>query len=145
MADDLIKPVKIQGLKEFRKSLRETKAELPRALRLAFNASVEIVVDDAKPLVSSDTGAASGSIRAQSNQTSAKIVAGGRKAPYYPWLDFGGKVGKYRQVERAWKREGRYIYPVYRNKRDSGKFEEVLSEQLLAVANDAGLEMEVSN
>ena len=136
-------PIKIDGLKQFRKELKEVEASLPRALRLAFNNAAQLIVDDAKPLVPHNSGAAQGSIRVLSTQTKARVAAGGSKVPYYPWLDFGGRVGKYDQVKRPFYKEGRYIYKAYGIRKADGSFQEVMVESLQQIANDAGLDMEI--
>ena len=69
------------------------------------------------------------------------MSGGGNKAPYYPWLDFGGSVGRRRSVRRPFLDKGRYIYAAYFRARDSGRFEDALSAGLVKVAKDAGLEV----
>jgi hypothetical protein len=58
------------------------------------------------------TGKAAASVRPRATQTGASIVAGGPSAPYYPWLDFGGGVGRGKSIKRTIIKEGRYIYPT---------------------------------
>lgn len=134
--------VGIEGFKEFRKALKQVGGDLPKATRVAFNKASQVVVDEAKPDVVSDSGAAANSVRAQSTQTASRVSGGSGKAPYYGWLDFGGRVGKYKQISRPYKQDGRYIYAAYFRKRDSGEFQEVLSESLQDVAVQAGLAIE---
>lgn len=133
--------VKVSGLREFTRAVANVDKGLKKEIRLVLNEAVGSIVEGSKPLAPRDSGAASGSIRAMSTQTKARIRAGGAKAPYYPWLDFGGKVGKYRQVERPYNEEGRYIYPTYRNKRDSGEFQERMLEGLDRLGRQAGLDI----
>ena len=59
--------------------------------------------------------------------------------PYYPWLDFGGKVGPKRSVERPFRREGRYIYPGFGEQRD--EIHRALVNSLINVADSAGIEV----
>lgn len=132
-------PVSIQGLREFRAQLRDLDAALPKGLRLAFNKAAEIVVDDARPKVPSRTGRAKASVKTRSTQREARVRGGSRRVPYYPWLDFGGRVGPSKSVRRPWMQEGRYIYRSYFDNRE--KFVEALTDALLEVARDAGLEV----
>lgn len=134
-------PIKVQGLKELRNSLKALDSDLPKALRLAFNDSADIVVSDAKPRVARQTGRAKGTVRARSTQKSARVAGGGRRAPYYPWLDFGGRVGRNRSVNRPFLKDGRYIYNAYFKARDSGEFQDSLSKGLIKVAKGAGIEV----
>lgn len=140
MAGDLVQ-IEIQGLNEFRKKLRAMDKELPKALRLAFNAAADLVVQGAKPKVPTRSGKAKGSIRARSTQTSAKVMGGGKRVPYYPWLDFGGRVGYGGKIKRKFTKDGRYIYPVYKKASNSGKIQELLVEGLIQVGKEAGLDI----
>lgn len=133
--------IKVVGLAEFNRSLKRMDAELPKALRVALNQSVDVVVRDAQAQVPRRSGRAAASIRAQSTRTVARVKAGGRRAPYYPWLDFGGAVGRHKSVKRAFLKQGRYIYDAYFKRRDSGEFAEILATTLADVARSAGLEV----
>jgi hypothetical protein len=132
-------PIKIDGLSQFRANLKTLDRELPKALRLAFNAAADIVVDDAKPRVPSRSGRARGTVKAKSTQSYSRVSGGGNKAPYYPWLDFGGKVGRNRSVARPFIKDGRYIYHAYYANRN--RYVEVLEASLVKVAEQAGIEV----
>lgn len=130
--------VKIEGLTQFRRGLKDIDAALPKALRLAFNEAADAVVSDARPRVPRRSGDARASVKARSTQTKARVSGGGRRAPYYPWLDFGGKIP--RGPRRPFiGRTGRYIYRAFFARRD--EFVDNLSEQLVKVARDAGIEV----
>lgn len=131
--------IKIEGLNEFVRNLKRIDSDLPKAVRKAFNSAADIVVEDARPSIPKRSGKAQAAVRAQSTQTSARVKGGGAKAPYYPWLDFGGRVGRKKAVKRAFLKEGRYIYAAYYRNRDSGKFEEVMTDALVAVVEGAGI------
>lgn len=133
--------VRIEGLREFQRGLKALDKDLPKALRLAFNEAADIVVDDARPRVTSRTGRARGTVKARSTQTAARVVGGGNRAPYYPWLDFGGRVGRRRSVKRPFLKNGRYIYNAYFKARDAGRFQDALQDGLLDVARQAGIEV----
>ena len=131
--------VRIGGLREFQAKLRAIDADLPKLLRLAFNQAADVVVADARPRIPKLTGTAAGTVKARSTRTAARVVGGGRKAPYYPWLDFGGSVGPGRSVHRPFLTDGRYIYNAYFRKRASGEFVDVMSKALIQVARSAGV------
>lgn len=133
--------IKIEGLKEFSKRLKDMDAGLPKALRLAMNQSAQIVLDDAKPKIPTLTGKARKSVKPKSTRTAVRVTGGGKRAPYYPWLDFGGRVGRNRSVNRRFYPDGRYIYFSYYKKRASGEFQEALQKALINVAEQAGLEV----
>lgn len=131
--------IKITGLNEFVKNLKSLDRDLPKAVRKAFNEAADVVVADARPRVPRRSGRAQRSVRSRSTQTAARVVGGGNKAPHYPWLDFGGRVGKGQSVRRPFKRDGRYIYRSYFEKKSSGEFERIMTKALVDVADSAGI------
>lgn len=113
--------IDVRGLREFRAGLRRVHAGLPRAVRQVANRAAEIVVNEARPRVPSGPparGHALSSIRTASTQSRGRVKGGGARYPYYPWLDFGGRVGPGGSVERTRLRAGRYIYPAFVDKRE---------------------------
>lgn len=131
--------IEVKGIKEFRAALKQMDANLPKQVRVAFNKAAELVVGYAKPKVPHRSGRAAGSLKVRSSQTAARIAAGGRAAPYYPWLDFGGTVGKNDSVKRPFYTEGRYVYPGLRQNRE--EITQVMSVALADLARNAGLEV----
>ena len=135
--------VKIDGLADFNRNLRKMDAELPKGLRLALNEAADVVVDAARSTIPRRTGRAQAAIRARSTRTESRATGGNTRAPYYPWLDFGGEGRRRgRPSARPFKKEGRYLYPAYYRKRDSGEFEQILTAALLKVAKTAGVEVD---
>lgn len=138
----MTEPIKIDGLAQFTRDLGKIDPELPKLVRLVNNKAADLVVDEARPLIPRRSGKAAKSLRAQSTRTAVRVTEGGKRAPYVPWLDFGGSVGKGKSVKRPFIREGRYIYKAYRAKRDSGQFEQVLTTGLIDVVTGAGIEVD---
>lgn len=134
----LIDPVRVEGLADLNRALRRVSSDAPKALRLAANAAAEIVVTEARSRMPSRTGKARKSVKARSTRTAARVSSGGRRAPYVPWLDYGGKVGRGKSTERPFESDGRYVYPAFRDKRT--EFERLLRDALRQVVADAGLE-----
>lgn len=133
--------IRIEGLKEFRAMLREADRNLPKGLRLAGNKAADIVVREARPRVPLGPGIgghARDSVRAASTQTAARVKGGGKRYPYYPWLDFGGSVGRKRSVHRPFLKTGRYIWRAFVDNKT--EVHEQLRESLTEVARSAGLE-----
>lgn len=135
-----IEPIRIAGLAEFNRNLKRLDSELPKVLRLAHNKAAHVIVDYVRPKVPSKTGAAARSVKARSTRTESRVIGGSNKVPYYPWLDFGGRVGPRRSVRRPFYSDGRYIYPARTAK--EAEFVEILTEQLIDVARAAGIEVE---
>jgi hypothetical protein len=130
----------VTGLAEFNRGLRQLDSDAPKALRIALNEAADLLIARTRPLIPRRTGAAAGSLKAKSTRTSARVAVGGRRAPYYPWLDFGGRTGPKRSVERPFYTEGRYLYPTL--KRVRPEIEAKLGQALVAVARDAGLDVD---
>lgn len=132
--------IRIEGLAAFNRALRKLDSDLPKALRLALNAAAAVVVDYGQARVPRRTGRARASIRARSTRTAVRVIEGGPRAPYAPWLDFGGRVGRARSVIRPFQTEGRYLYPALRDERSA--IERALESALADVAHAAGLELD---
>jgi HK97 gp10 family phage protein len=131
--------IEIKGIKEFQQSLRKMDSDLPKQLRIALNQASQLVIDKARPQIPTRSGAARASLKVRSSQREARVAAGGRKAPYYPWLDFGGHVGRRGSVSRPFYKEGRYIYPALRKNRD--EITKVMVTAIADLARGAGLEV----
>lgn len=131
--------IEITGLRELQKALRDMDAKLPRKIRIALNQAAELVIGYARPRMPSKSGRARGSIKVRSSQRAARVAAGGARAPYEPWLDFGGAVGRKDATKRPFLKEGRYIYPGLRANRD--EITQKMSEALTELAREAGFEV----
>jgi hypothetical protein len=132
--------IRIEGLAEFNRDLRRLDADLPKALRLGMNAAAKVVVDYAVPKIPRRSGRAARSVRVASTRTAVRVRAGGARVPYYPWLDFGGKVGRNRSVSRPFYSDGRYLWKGLAVKRV--EFEGILQRELIKVAESAGIEVD---
>lgn len=132
--------IQVTGLREFQKALRDMDAGLPRMLRVALNEASDLVVDYASHRIERRTGRAAASLKSRSSQREARVALGGRRAPYAPWLDFGGKGKKPgRPPARPYIASGRYVWKGVAARHD--EIIEVMSEALAQLARDAGLEV----
>ncbi|GIH07501.1 hypothetical protein Rhe02_55680 [Rhizocola hellebori] len=131
--------IAIEGLAAFSRNLKKLNGDLPKALRMALNEASGIVVDEASRRIPRRTGKAQASLKAKSTRTESRIGGGGNRAPYYAWLDFGGRTGRRRSIKRAFLPEGRYLYASLADKRH--EFDAALSAALLRVASEAGIEV----
>jgi len=130
-------PIRIDGLADFGRNLKKLDAELPKALRVALNEAANVVVGHAVSPVPKRSGRGAASIKARSTAKAVRVVEGGNRAPYMPWLDFGGRVGRKRSVSRPFMKDGRYIYEAYFAHKD--EFGQVLTHALVDVANKVGV------
>jgi hypothetical protein len=129
--------ITVSGLNEFRRKLKDMDGALPKQLRMVLNESADVIVGDARPRVPRRSGRAQGTVRARSTQSKARVTGGGRKAPYYPWLDFGGRIP--RGPRRPFLTRGRFIYHAYFSHRD--EFRGRMQDGIIKLARDAGVEI----
>jgi hypothetical protein len=135
-----IEPIKISGLREFQRALKEMDGETQKQLKVVLDDAARLVVGGASRRVPARTGAARASLRAQSSQREAKVIGGSAKVPYYGFLDFGGSVGRKKSVKRPFVTSGRYMYPAFAANRDS--IYRALQEGIVKVAENVGLEVD---
>lgn len=135
----LVKPIAVQGMKELQRALKELDGESQKQIRVALNTVADTVAQGAARRVPVKTGKARASLRAMSSQRETRIAAGGRKAPYYGWLDFGGRIGRNKSVARPFVPGGRYIWPTIAANRDNlaGAVDKALKD----LARSKGLEV----
>ena len=161
-----IESVEVEGLREASAALRKFDADLGPELKRGLNDAVSIVADDAQARIPKRTGRAARSIRLASTAVAAVLSAGGKMAPYYAWLEFGGTVGRGRtsrvqvsvsrsrsgqlrarsrsiggggtgSVVRPFIKGGRYIWPGLARNRE--QVAEAVYGAILRAANGAGL------
>lgn len=117
----------VRGLKEFRQAcavLQDTKD-----FREAMKRVAQRVVDEATDSVPEVKGVARSSYKARAAGAGARVVFGGTKAPYVPWLEFGGRkhgplkgktTGRTQPIDRERVVGGRYLYPaIWRNQEET--------------------------
>ncbi len=129
----------IEGLTQLQRGLRAIDKGAPKQLRVALNEASDLLITRTRPLIPRLTGKAAASLKARSTRTSARVGMGGRRAPYVPWLDFGGRTGRRRSVVRTFYPEGRYLYPTLAKVRP--EIETSLGNALTRVVRDAGLDV----
>jgi len=126
--------IQVEGLRQFQRGLKTFDAELPKALRKLLNTVADDVIALARPSVPRRSGRAAASLKASSTQTAVRIKGGGARAPYYPWLEFGGAVGRKDSIKRKRERGGRYLYPAVARERP--RLEAMLVDKLDEMAEE---------
>lgn len=137
--------VRVRGLREVVAALREADAEVPKRLREHLLPIARLIVAGTATKVPRGTGSAAGSLSARAGQRGASVAFGGASAPYFPWLDYGGSVGKGHRpgvpwsgsVTRPWMPGGRYVYPTIAEHRD--EIAQAALDAVSRAATDAGL------
>lgn len=136
-----VDPIRVEGLRDFQRVMKRLGPEFATAVKAAGNAAAEIIVAEAKPRVPIGPGRgghAASSIKAASTAKAGRVSAGGKKYPYFPWLDFGGRVGPRKSVRRPFLSDGRYIWAAYHDRRE--EIAEMMADQLTDAARRAGIE-----
>jgi hypothetical protein len=131
--------LQVAGLNDIRRGLKGVDRELPKGVRLVLNQVANVLIDATKPKIPTRSGAARDSLKAASSQTTARISAGGRRAPYYPWLDFGGTTGRKKSVKRAFYKKGRYIYVTLGEQHDA--IQEAMFKGIATLAAGNGIDV----
>ena len=111
--------VTIEGLTELRNAMRQAAAGSQKGIQKRLKDVSTTVASAIAGNVPTLTGTAASTVRPRATSTGASIVAGGPRADYLPWLDFGGTTGRGHKpgdgggsISRPFIKEGRYIYPT---------------------------------
>jgi hypothetical protein len=131
--------IAVYGLRELSRSLKKVDSEAAKQLRVVFNEAAELVISTARPTIPRRTGRAANSLKTRSTRTAVRVTFGGPRAPYYPWLDFGGRTGRKKRVVREFIQEGRYVFPAYYRRHDD--IMAAMQDGIERVARNAGLEV----
>ncbi len=120
----------VEGLIAMKKAFRLARDGTQKAIQRRLKDVATLVASEVAGRVPVRSGRAASSVRALATQESASVAAGGAKAPYYAFLDFGGSTGRGHvpgaadsgSVKREWygkggsgSGEGRYLYPAIRD------------------------------
>jgi hypothetical protein len=132
--------IRVEGLREVARAVARVDKEAAKQLRLVGNSAANLLIDKTRPQIPAVTGRARGSLKAQSTRTSARVAVGGPRAPWYPWLDFGGRGPEPgRPAARPYIPGGRYLFPTLA--RQSAPIGRLLQEGIVATARGAGLDV----
>jgi hypothetical protein len=136
MADSV--RVKVSGLPEVRRALRQIQADSPDGLQRATKRAAQIVAADARrrvPIGPGRNGHVRSSFKVVSSRGGATVQAGGTRYPYLPWLEFGGRVGRNNSVYRKRIKAGRYLWVALAESRP--RIQAALRDELEDIARKA--------
>jgi len=128
--------VRITGLRELSKAFAKVDKEIGKDMRLGFLRIAQAIASTVASKVPKRTGRAAKSYRARASKGGAGIAWAGPKAPYVPWLDFGGNIAR---ASRPFVPTGRYLYPTISEHR--GDIDDMASDVIRAAARSAGFEV----
>jgi hypothetical protein len=133
--------ITVTGLREFQRALKDMDTGLPKMIRVVLNDATGVVINWARPRIPSRTGRARASLKARSSQREARVALGGNRAPWVPWLDFGGEGRrKGRPPARPFIRDGRFLYQGLKVKR--AQVTDMMAAGLTELAKSSGLDVD---
>ncbi len=128
----------VKGIKELSRSLGEVDAGLPKELQKAFKKVAAHVIGTAQQRMPIVSGTAAKSLTPRATGRGSAGIAypaggpdsAGSKDGYYPWLDYGGTVGRSHGISRDRVKGGRYLYPAIADSKEyiSDAVDDVLEE-----------------
>lgn len=131
--------IDVDGLDEFTTAADRLASQLPDVANVSAETAAEAVYKDAKPrVVVGRTGRAASSLKLRGE----RVEGGGSRAPYYGWLDFGGRAGRRRSIARPYYTRGRYIYKSFFDLKSKDRFLDDAGDELKDAARSAGLEVD---
>jgi hypothetical protein len=129
--------VHVDGLRDLRRSLRQTGPEAGKELRRRLKGVAEVAARKARAAVPARSGKWRSKITAGASQSAAYVTWGKKTVPYAPWVEFGGKVNTGRAVlRRKFVADGRYIHPTLQ--KQDPEVEKAAAEALSQGFGDAG-------
>lgn len=139
--------VEVKGLGDLARAFKQVDRELNQEMKRRLKDVVQGVADTAIQRMPHRTGRAQTSVKARASDRGGAIAAGGTAAPYYPFLDFGGSVGRGHvpgvggsgAIKRSMPDGGRYIYPALIERRDD--INKGVEEAVEEVAKQAGFDV----
>ena len=141
MADKSVS-VKVTGLTQLVRAFKETDTELPKHLKTELlTVATDVVGKVVGKVPHGKTGRAGGSVKARSTSRGASIAAGGRAAPYWTWIDWGGSTKRWPSgaIRRTFiKGDGRYLYATI--KEENTNIKEAVDAAVKKVALEAGFD-----
>ena len=131
--------IDVDGMDDYRDGLRQLGGQLDEALEDAGEDIADLVVLGARRGFKAVTGRGRGSIVARPDGGRPAVGYDTGRAPYGPWYDFGGRVGRGGNVFRPYKPRGRFVIPSMEQIERSGEGEEIVEEHVARAADRAGL------
>jgi hypothetical protein len=139
--------VRVTGLRELSGAFRKLDAEVSTGVKTGFRSIAEGVAGTARHKAPSQSGRARASIKTRATTRGAGIAFGGSAAPYMPFLDFGGSVGRGHRpgdywsgaVQRRWISGGRYVYPAIVESKDDT--EQAIDKLITSASKAAGFDV----
>lgn len=110
--------IRVLGIRELVSAFRAVDREIPSEMKTSLFGIVASIAGKIASKFPYVGGGAAGSVKPKASPRGGAIVFGGTAAPYAPWLDFGGRVGRNKSISRPFIRKGRYVYPTIAESHD---------------------------
>ena len=134
--------VRVRGTAKLAAEIGLLKGRLPRVVKQAARDAAKPVLRDTKamvPIGPAKGGHAKSSLRIVTSRGGIAIRGGGGRFPYYPWLEFGGGVGRNKRTFRQRAPGGRYLFPALRANR--ANIEKAMNRNIVRAARDSGFKV----
>ena len=133
--------IKITGLNEFRAAMQKLGTTGSEAIaKIVSHEAAQLIVTRTKPKIPLGPGRgghARNTLKVVTNGIISEVEAGGPNFSYYPWLDFGGRVGINQSVRRQRIKGGRYVWATYDDMKP--EINKQMESALNAALKEAGL------
>lgn len=124
--------VRIDGLRELSRSLKQVEAGLQKEIAGVFKKAADKVAGKARGRIKSKSGRLAASIRPYGTQRAAGVRMGKKAVPYAGVYEFGGYP-----AGRPFVKEGRAIYPTFKAEAENVRRD--VAEGLADLIQKAGL------
>lgn len=123
--------VEVEGLREFRRAVKQVSSDLEKDLKRAMKADVaQPLAEKVKSEVPTRSGRWRGVIRGGATAKNAYIQWGKAKVPYAAWREFGGKLPQGPKL--PFRKGGRFVHPtVESNREQAGEAAATVLEQTM--------------
>lgn len=131
--------IRVDGLKELNIALRKVDRDAPRELASELSGISTHVMNRARPKVPRISGDAAASIKVRKKAKGSMLAIGGARAPYMPWLNFGGSVGRSKSIHRPMVKPDYFIYRTLSEEKST--IDRMLNSALERMGRRAGFEV----
>lgn len=119
------KTVYVEGLREFRKAIKDVSDDLPKELRKGLKTIAEVIAGRTRQAFEAGPGVApkvAGSVKARAQQAGASVQFGGPAVPFAWGAEFGGQRRPTTKQFQPWRGSGNsagyMFYPTVRVERE---------------------------
>lgn len=135
-------PVRVTD-EQFRSAVRAAGGRLEGLERETEREIARVAAGRARRAVKVASGRARASVRVVTSASGSEVRAGGSRAPYFGWRDFGGpRRGRGGGIARIpYIPGGRYVWRAYADLNDAGTLEDIGRDKMLRALRGVGIDV----